>query len=111
MDAGLKLYGINPNNAPPKIAVIIAVSYLLFIIDITNSVAEAIKPIPAESPSNPSIKLKAFVTPIIHKIVNGIDKKPTFKNNSLLVNGLVIKLILIPNIINTMVPEIGRAHV
>ncbi|MOA49241.1 hypothetical protein D3C78_1720970 [compost metagenome] len=39
---------------------------------ITAMVAIAIPDTPAASPSNPSIKLTAFVTPTIQKIVSGI---------------------------------------
>ncbi|MNP49141.1 hypothetical protein D3C76_1433100 [compost metagenome] len=39
---------------------------------ITAIVPIAIADTPAASPSNPSIKLIAFVTPTIHRIVNGM---------------------------------------
>src|SRR3712207_2216425 len=79
MDAGLKLYGKNPNIAPLSAQVKKAASYLvsIFINAIINKVIHDIKATPAAKPSNPSIKLIAFVMPTTHTIVSGIDKTPT----------------------------------
>lgn len=68
--AGLKLNGKNPTIDPPN-AVInrIAISGDLFNVNIINNETHEINVIPEDSPSNPSIKLMAFVIPTIHPIV------------------------------------------
>ena len=72
--AGAKLNGKNPTNAP-AIAVInnIEISGDPFNTNIINNDTADITEIPADSPSNPSIKLIALVTPTIQPIVNAIE--------------------------------------
>ncbi|MNP65651.1 hypothetical protein D3C76_1612580 [compost metagenome] len=69
--------GKNPRVAPTKTAVIIIASRLADVaINIVNSAVADMADIPAASPSRPSIKLTAFVTPIIHNKVIGKDNIP-----------------------------------
>ena len=74
--AGLKLYGKNPNPAPARAAAIIATLRFLETIVSDKSVTDAIDETPTASPSRPSIRLTAFVTPTIHMTVSGIDHIP-----------------------------------
>src|SRR3712207_750347 len=108
MDAGLKLYGKNPNIAPLSAQVKKAASYLvsIFINAIINKVIHDIKATPAAKPSNPSIKLIAFVMPTTHTIVSGIDKTPTLSQGLTSENGFVIFTILKLNIINMIAERI-----
>ena len=54
---------------------------------ITAKTSEAIKLTPAASPSSPSKRFTAFVIPISHKYVNGIDNIPKDKSGP---NGLMM---------------------
>ena len=68
--AGVKLKGINPSNAPARAVIkIIAIKGESFRAKIISKDRQDITPIPAESPSNPSIKFIAFVIPTIQIIV------------------------------------------
>ena len=68
--AGLKLNGKNPTNAPAKAVIkIIEIKGEPFNENIIIKDIHDISDIPVESPSNPSIKLIAFVIPIIHPTV------------------------------------------
>ena len=72
--AGAKLNGKNPTNAPANAATnTIDTIGELFNTTIINQDTADITDIPEDSPSNPSIKLIAFVTATIHKIVIPID--------------------------------------
>ena len=69
--AGLKLNGKNPTIAPPKAAISnTAISGDLLSVKIINNEKQEIKVIPEDNPSKPSIKLMAFVIPIIQQIVS-----------------------------------------
>ena len=69
--AGLKLNGKNPTIAPPKAVISkIAISGELLSVNIINSEIHEISVIPEDNPSKPSIKLIAFVIPIIQQTVN-----------------------------------------
>lgn len=94
--AGAKLNGKNPTNAP-AIAVInkIDISGEPFNTNIINKDTADITEIPADSPSNPSIKLIALVTITIHPMVTMIEK--TSFNSSVGRKAGVISSILIPN--------------
>ena len=71
--AGLKLYGKNPTKAPDKAVINIThINGEPFNENIINKEIHEIKVIPVESPSSPSIKFIAFVTPTIHPIVNNL---------------------------------------
>ena len=76
--AGFMLYGINPKDAPVRIAKIRAISVCPVKRHMTNTDIEAIDETPTASPSRPSMRFTAFVTPTIHRIVTGIDKNPKF---------------------------------
>lgn len=73
--AGLKLNGKKPANAPANaVIMIIAINGDSFKEKIINNEIQDIIVIPEDSPSNPSIRLMAFVIPTIHPIVNIIEK-------------------------------------
>ena len=93
--AGLKLNGKNPVNAPAN-AVIrsIAIIGASLSENIINKDKQDIKEIPDDNPSNPSIKLIAFVIPTIQATVN-IDEKASL-NPIWLKNGIFICSIFIP---------------
>ena len=85
--AGEKLNGKNPTIAP-AIAVTITVAIIgeSFNTNIINNDIHEISEMPEDSPSNPSIKLIAFVTPTIHKTVIIIEKvslKPILYKNGM----------------------------
>ena len=68
--AGLKLNGINPNNAPASaVTSIILIKGEPFKEKTINSEMQEIIDIPEDKPSSPSIKLIAFIITIIHKTV------------------------------------------
>jgi hypothetical protein len=71
--AGLKLNGRNPKVAPVKAAVIIDAKGPTVGVNIEtrNNDKDEIVETPAARPSNPSIRLKAFVIPITQSIVSG----------------------------------------
>ena len=72
--AGAKLNGKNPTNAPANAVInTIDINGEPFNTNIINNDTADITDIPDDNPSNPSIKLIAFVTPIIHPIVITID--------------------------------------
>jgi len=74
--AGLKLKIRKPNVLAKRIDPIITTNGLGIKIAIMEMVINAMEETPAAKPSNPSIKLIAFVIPTIHKIVIGILRKP-----------------------------------
>jgi hypothetical protein len=78
--AGLKLNGINPSKLPASAVIImILIKGEPFNEKIINKDTQEIIPIPEDNPSNPSIKLIAFVIPTIQIIViNSDGKKPQF---------------------------------
>ena len=94
--AGAKLNGKNPTNAPAS-AVInnIATIGESFNTNIINNEIADMTDIPEDSPSNPSIRLIAFVTPTIHIIVNIIENISCI--SIVFKNGNVISSILTPN--------------
>lgn len=94
--AGAKLNGRNPTNDPAN-AVInrIEISGDSLSTNIINKETADITEIPADNPSNPSIKLMALVTPTIHPIVKRIEKASF--NSSVGKKAGVISSILIPN--------------
>ena len=96
--AGLKLNGKNPASAPAK-AVIISMAIIgePFKEKIINSDKQDINEIPEESPSNPSIRLIAFVIPTIHPKVSMVEKMWfNSVNPSSSKKGMLICSILIP---------------
>ena len=73
--AGLKLYGKNPEIAPPNAVIsTIAITGEPFNVNIISNDIQEIKLIPEDNPSSPSIKLIAFVTPTIQQTVIIYDK-------------------------------------
>ena len=94
--AGAKLNGKNPTNAPAN-AVInkIEISGEPFKTNIINNDTADMTEIPADSPSKPSIKLMAFVTPTIHPIVKIIENASF--NSCVSKKAGVISSILTPN--------------
>lgn len=69
--AGLKLNGKKPTIAPPNAAINkTAISGDLLRVKIINKEKQEIKVIPEDKPSKPSIRLIAFVIPIIQQIVS-----------------------------------------
>ena len=93
--AGEKLNGKNPTNAPASAVInIIATIGEPFNTNIINNDTADITDIPADSPSNPSIKFIAFVTPTIHIIVTNADK--TSPNSDACTNAKSILPIRIP---------------
>ena len=89
--------GKNPTNAPASAAIsIIDIIEDPFSTNIINNETADITEIPDDSPSNPSIRFIAFVTIIIHAIVNIIDVIWCISGK--LRNGNVIPSILIPAI-------------
>ena len=85
--AGLKLNGRKPLSAPAS-AVInkIAIIGEPFKANIISIDIHDINAIPEDNPSNPSIKLIAFVTPMIHPIVNITENafgSPTLQKNGI----------------------------
>lgn len=99
--AGAKLNGKNPTNAP-AIAVInkIDISGEPFNTNIINKDTDDITEIPADSPSNPSIRLMAFVTPTIHPIVKIMENASL--SSGVVKNVGVISSILTPKATTTM---------
>ena len=72
--AGLKLNGKNPAKAPISAVInIIAKNGEPFKANIISSDIHEIIEIPVDNPSNPSIRLIAFVIPTIHPIVRIIE--------------------------------------
>ena len=68
--AGLKLNGKNPTIAPPSAAINkIAINGDWLSVNIISNEKQDIKVIPDDKPSKPSIKLMAFVIPIIQQTV------------------------------------------
>lgn len=94
--AGAKLNGKNPTKAPAN-AVInkIDTNGDPFNTNIINREIADIIEIPEDNPSNPSIKLIAFVTPTIHPIVRIMENISL--NSTVGKNDGVISSILIPN--------------
>lgn len=94
--AGAKLNGKNPTKAP-EIAVIskMEISGEPFNTNIINKDTADITEIPADSPSNPSIKLIELVTPTIHPIVRRIENASF--SSSVGKKAGVISSILTPN--------------
>src|SRR3989339_2185893 len=74
--AGLKLKRKNPNKEPDKHIPINAEVISLFKREIAKIVRPAITAIPVANPSSPSIRLNAFVIPVIQRTVNGNEKIP-----------------------------------
>ena len=93
--AGLKLNGRNPTKEPSN-AVInkMAISGEPFNVNIINNETLEIIAIPEDNPSNPSIKLIAFVTPTIQQIVKITEKAPF--SPTLYKNGILRFPILTP---------------
>lgn len=95
--AGLKLYGKNPNIAPASAVInTIAIIGEPFKVNIINKEIHEINVIPEDNPSNPSIKLMAFVIPTIQKTVIIYDKV-LFNPILLSKKGIFIFAILIPD--------------
>lgn len=99
--AGAKLNGKNPTNAPAK-AVInkIEISGEPFSTNIINRDTADITEIPADNPSNPSIKLIAFVTPTIHPMVKIMENASL--SSGVVKNAGVISSILTPKATTTI---------
>ena len=94
--AGAKLNGRNPTNAPAKAVISkIDISGEPFSTNIINNDTADITEIPADKPSNPSIKLIALVTPTIQPIVKIIEN--TSFNSFVARKAGVISSILTPN--------------
>ena len=98
--AGLKLNGKNPTRAPAKAVIsTIAIKGEPFNANTISNDKQAIKVTPDDSPSKPSIRLIAFVMPIIQQIVimyENISLITTFPS----VNGIEISSIFIPHATN-----------
>lgn len=94
--AGAKLNGKNPTNAPAS-AVINKIATIgeSFNTNMINNEMADMTDIPDDKPSNPSIRLIAFVTPTIHMIVIIIENISCI--SIVLRNGNVISSILTPN--------------
>ena len=73
--AGLKLKNKNPDKLPVKASIITASTTLPPANASTAITVQAIAPIPAASPSSPSIRFTALVILIIQKIVNKPHKE------------------------------------
>ena len=71
ISAGLKFLGKNPRQLPASAAVNITADSVPVRIHNTIRHMDAMEDTPAASPSRPSIRLTAFVTPIIHISVIG----------------------------------------
>ena len=80
---------------------IIAINGELFNEKIIISDKHEISVIPEDSPSNPSIKLMAFVIPTIHPTVR-IYTKITLEFSILSINSILVLFILTPNAVITM---------
>lgn len=74
--AGFELNGRNPIQEPTRIAVIIIIEASACRIETTRREVAQIAETPQASPSSPSIKLIAFVSPTIHIRVIGIENQP-----------------------------------
>ena len=70
MEAGLKLKRRKPVSTPASVAAMTAASGRLSASATRKSVTDAISPVPAASPSRPSMRLKALVMPTIHSTVS-----------------------------------------
>ena len=90
MDAGFRLYGMNPTQAPASAARMTAISVSPINSATASIVIEAMDETPTARPSRPSIRLTAFVMATIHRIVIGMDSAPRFQySESENRNGLV----------------------
>lgn len=95
--AGLKLYGKNPTRAPDNAVIkIMDIIGAPFNEKIINKDKQAINVTPEDKPSNPSIKLIAFVTPIIQPIVK-INVQVSFKRITVSKIGILIFPICTPD--------------
>src|SRR5882762_6406606 len=77
IEAGLKLKTRKPPTAPSMAAVYSASSGLPLASARTNVVPSAMVATPAASPSSPSIKFIAFITPATQSMVNGTANGPS----------------------------------